>query len=162
MQPWIPNEFGRPPAVSAGNARSADHRTSEPRCATNNNHQHNNIMKITSLLLTLAGALAALTFVTTEVQAAGPPGAAPLPAGNITATTAEISGRFTANGADTDIYLELSENGAPFKSFYAVSIEGPFVELLLPFTLTSLKANVRYTYRFRVSNAYGTNTSASL
>jgi hypothetical protein len=119
-------------------------------------------MKITSLLLTLAGALAALTFVTTEVQAAGPPGAAPLPAGNITATTAEISGRFTANGADTDIYLELSENGAPFKSFYAVSIEGPFVELLLPFTLTSLKANVRYTYRFRVSNAYGTNTSASL
>jgi hypothetical protein len=51
MQPWIPNEFGRPAAVSAGNARSAGHRTSEPRCATNNNNQHNNkVMKITSLL----------------------------------------------------------------------------------------------------------------
>src|SRR4030095_3932578 len=50
MQPWIPNEFGRPPAVSAGNARSAGHRTSKPRCATTTNNQHNKVMKITTLL----------------------------------------------------------------------------------------------------------------
>src|SRR5262245_54609212 len=45
MQQWIPTEFGSPAAVSAGTARSAGHRTSEPRCATTTNAQHNKVME---------------------------------------------------------------------------------------------------------------------
>src|SRR5436190_20790724 len=71
MQQWIPIEFGRPAAVSAGNARLAGDRTSEPRCATTTNTQHNKVMKLRTLLLALATASLLLK---SDVQAIIPVG----------------------------------------------------------------------------------------